>query len=164
MKVEVPLDNGITALYLTYPNYRPRVLVGEPVMKKHGVRSAAFIPLNPVDETADPNFEDGWTSFNATDLERCIAKIALCEAIRVIDPSIRDKMVARFVIEGVGDSSFFMGAEIKHEVSDNMHSVTHNMIRHHSGEQGWMTNVRIFAFLPTPLYNVVLRPNASPAT
>jgi hypothetical protein len=116
--------------------------------------------LNDLVATLPPDFEDGWTSVNSTDLERCIAKIAFCEAIRVVDASIRDRSVSRFITKGEGDSSSFLGAVMPGEVTDDMHRITHNRVRGRDGEQGWMTNVRIYAFLPTPLYSVVLRPNA----
>ncbi len=159
-EAEAPLTHGVIALHLAFPNYSPRVLRGEPLGAKHGVRSLASIALNDFVAPLPPRFEDGWTRFNPTDLERCIAKIALCEAIRVVDSSIRDHLVSQFIIEGKGDSSLFLGAEMPEAVTDDMHRITYNRIRRSDGEAGWIANVRIFGFLPTPQYSVVLRPNA----
>lgn len=154
-----PLADGVVALHLPYPDYPPRVFAGEAVAAKYGVRSLSSIALNDSSAPLPPHFEDGWVRFNPTDLERCIAKIALCEAIRVADPSIRDRVVSRFIIRGEGDSSLFLGAAMPDAVSDEMHSITHNRLRGREGVEAWMTNIQIFAFLPTPVYSVVLRPN-----
>jgi len=160
--VDVPLGNGVVALWMSYPDYPPRELGGDAFQDRHAVRSLAPIFLNPAKQLLPDHYEDSWTTFNPTDIERCIAKIALCEAIRVVDISIRDRDVASFIIEGQGDSSAFLGASLENNVSDTMHSVTHQQLERRNGavvEKAWMTNVQIFSFLPTPSYKVILRPD-----
>lgn len=160
--LDEPLENGPVMLFMAYPDYQPRLLLNTPFEKSHGLRKLATIHLNPVTELPHPSFEDSFIKFNPSDLERCIAKIALCEAIRIIDPTIRDRRVANFIINGTEESSSFLGAVLNHDVSDNMHKIEHQMLRGRTGEQVWVSYVRLFDFLPTPRYSVVIRPNPSP--
>ncbi|WP_454686230.1 hypothetical protein [Agrobacterium leguminum] len=107
------------------------------------------------------HYEEGWTTFNSADIERCVAKIALCEAIRVVDDSIRDPILSRYILDGDGDSSEFLGAEPKHEITDKMHKVYHQkLIKDGSNAVGLMTTVELFSFLPSPSYKVMIRPPA----
>ncbi len=88
------------ALHLVFPDYLPRALAAEPIDDRHRKRSLAFIHLNDVEQPMPNHYEDGWIRFNSADIERCIAKIALCEAVRIVDKSIRDPVLSQFILEG----------------------------------------------------------------
>ncbi|MHB2264213.1 hypothetical protein [Aliihoeflea sp. PC F10.4] len=155
-----PLAEGVVALYLLFPDYWPRALSAEPADERHGKRSAAFIHLNDSGKPLPDHYEEGWIKFNSSDIERCIAKIALCEAIRVVDQSIRDPVLSRFILDGDGDSSDFLGALAKHDITDKMHHVFfQKLTKGGSDAVGLLTTVELFGFLPSPSYKVVIRPS-----
>lgn len=119
----------------------------------------AFIHLNDTEQLMPDHYEDGWTSFNSVDIERCIAKIAVCEAIRVVDESIRDPVLSRFILDGEGDSSEFLGAITTNDATNDMHRVLHQKLtKGESDAVGLMTTVELFSFLPSPSYKVLIRP------
>jgi hypothetical protein len=153
-----PLAEGIIALYLVFPDYLPRALGAEPAEERHGKRSVAVIHLNDVKSLERDRYEEGWTKFNSADIERCIAKIALCEAIREIDQSIRDPVLSRFILEGQGDSSEFLGAIATHDITNQMHRVFYHRLTRGRRDIGLMTTVELFSFLPSPSYKVLVRP------
>lgn len=155
-----PLAEGVIALYLVFPDYFPRALRAEPADDRHRKRSAVFIRLNDAEQLMPDHYEDGWTSFNSADIERCIAKIALCEAIRVVDESIRDPVLSQFILDGEGDSSDFLGAIATHKATNDMHRVDHQKLtKQGSNAVALMTTVELFSFLPSPSYKVLIRPS-----
>jgi hypothetical protein len=153
-----PLGEGVVVLIMAYPDYPPRALEAEPPGERHEKRAAAFIAVNPPTALMAEHFDDGWVTFNPTDIERCVAKIALCEAIRVVDAKVRDPMLTRFILEGEGDSSEFLGATMGHEITNKMHHVAHQKIVARNAAMGVMTTVELFSFLPSPTYQVLIRP------
>jgi hypothetical protein len=116
------------------------------------------IHLNDAKSLGRDRYEEGWTKFNSADIERCIAKIALCEAIREIDQSIRDPVLSRFILEGQGDSSEFFGAMATHDITNQMHRVFYHKLTKGRRDIGLMTTVELFSFLPSPSYKVLIRP------
>lgn len=154
-----PLADGIIALYLVFPDYLPRALGAEPAEERHEKRSVAAIPLNDVKPLEQDHYEEGWIRFNSADIERCIAKIALCEAIREIDQNIRDPVLSRFILEGHGDSSEFLGAIATHDITNQMHRIFYEkLVKDGRDVIGLMTTVELFSFLPSPSYKVLVRP------
>ena len=154
-----PLAEGIIALYLAFPDYLPRALGAVPADERHEKRSVAFIHLNDAEHPKQDHYEEGWTRFNSADIERCVAKIALCEAIRQIDESIRDPVLSKFILDGDGDSSEFLGAIATHDITNEMHRVLHQKLTKEGGDTvGLMTTVELFSFLPSPSYKVLIRP------
>ncbi|MCP9628440.1 hypothetical protein NML43_15205 [Rhodopseudomonas palustris] len=161
--LERPLADGIIGLYLAFPDYLPRALSAEPPDEKHKTRSLAFIRLNDIERPIPQHLEDCWISFNANDIERCIAKIALGEAIRQVDQDIRDPILSKFILDGEGDSSEFLGASPTHEISNNMHRIFHHKLVKEGSDVWLMTTVELFSFLPSPSYKVLIRPSGSTA-
>lgn len=154
-----PLAEGVIGLYLVFPDYLPRALGAERADERHGRRSVAFILLNDAEQPKQDHYEEGWIRFNSADIERCIAKIALCEAIHVIDENIRDSVLSRFILDGEGDSSDFLGAVATHDITNQMHRVFHQKLtKGGSSAAGLMTTVELFSFLPSPSYKVLVRP------
>lgn len=156
---QLPLTHGVIALIMVFPDYPPRALRGEPRDERHDKRSATFINLNDAGQPMPDDLEDGTISFNSADIERCVAKIALCEAIRTVDQGIRDPVLSRFILNGEGDSSEYLGAAPTHNITNDMHRVIHQKLTSNAGDAvGVMTTVELFGFLPSPSYQVVIRP------
>ncbi|WP_141135742.1 hypothetical protein [Cereibacter sphaeroides] len=147
---------------MIYPDYPPRALAAEKFDDRHKSRALTLISLVEPSTVMPPHFEDCPIPINSLDIERCIAKIALCEAIRSIDASIRDPKIADFILSGEGDASEFLGARLGGEITDNMHSVSHQRLFDGQNKQSaLLTTVKLFSWLPTPSYQVVIRPVSS---
>lgn len=147
-------------LPLTFPNYLPRDLTPSSSPNAYDKRSLMLIPLSAPERT-DQNYSN-WYKFNATDLERVVAKIAYCEAIRLVDPALKDQRLARFVLGQESESCDFIGAKTGEKPTDTIHEVSFSRLaeRRPPWRKFLLCNVRLFSFLPTPTYQVLIRENA----
>ncbi len=160
-KVYLPIEEGVVGLLLVYPDYPPRALSVEDLDDRHKTRSVSFVAINSPASVIPAHLEDNWVTFNSEDIERCIAKIALCEAIRSVDVSIRDSKISNYILEGKSDTSEFIGASPRHKITDDMHWVSHQkLVRRGSDETAILTTVNLFNWLPTPSYQVLIRPDS----
>jgi hypothetical protein len=147
-------------LAMAFPNYLPRILTGENFGTKHKTRDVKIIPINPLSLQPGETGPSSRVTCNTGDMERLACKIAYGEFIRLCDQKFRDERISKFILGEDIDSSLFIGSFPETPVTSSLHDLTIANLRDQDEklvEDMQLLTVRIFSFLPTPTYAVILQ-------